>query len=71
MDKNTISSLSQKEAEIVARMSYEQKDIVTAKELDTYLPVGFQYRRKLVYSLKKKKILISIKKNVIIRHRNL
>ncbi|MGA2526221.1 MAG: type IV toxin-antitoxin system AbiEi family antitoxin [Smithellaceae bacterium] len=61
MDKNTISSLSQKEAEIVARMSYEQKDIVTAKELDTYLPAGFRYRRKLVYGLKKKKILISIK----------
>jgi predicted transcriptional regulator of viral defense system len=34
---------------------------VTAKELDTYLPAGFRYRRKLVYGLKKKKILISIK----------
>jgi len=66
VDKNTISSLTQKEAEIVARVSYEGKDIVTAKELDNYLPAGFQYRRKLVYSLKKKKILIPIKSGVYI-----
>lgn len=66
MDNNTISALSQKEAEITARMSYEQKDIVTAKELDNYLPVDFQYRRKLVYGLKKKKILIPIKNGVYI-----
>ncbi len=66
MNKNAISSLSQKEAEIIARMSYEQKDIVTAKELDNYLPIDFQYRRKLVYGLKKKTILIPIKNGVYI-----
>jgi predicted transcriptional regulator of viral defense system len=66
MDNNTISALSKKEAKIIARMSYEQKDIVTAKEMDNYLPVDFQYRRKLVYSLKKKKILIPIKNGVYI-----
>lgn len=66
MVKNTISSLTQKEAEIVARLSYEKKDIVTAKELDNYLPAEFQYRRKLVYSLKKKKILVPIKSGVYI-----
>ena len=32
MNKNTVSSLSQKEAELVARLSYEGKDIVTAKD---------------------------------------
>jgi len=66
MNKNTVSSLSQKEAELVARLSYEGKDIVTAKDLDAYLPTSFQYRRKLVYSLKKKKILIPIKGGVYI-----
>lgn len=66
MNKNTISALSQKEAEIVARLSYEEKDIITAKELDSYLPAGFQYRRKLVCSLKKKRILIPIKGGVYI-----
>jgi predicted transcriptional regulator of viral defense system len=66
MNRNTVSSLSQKEAELVARLSYEGKDIVTAKELDAYLPVSFQYRRKLVYSLKKKRILVPIKGGVYI-----
>ena len=66
MNGNTISALSQKEAEIVARLSYEGKDIITAKELDSYLPANFQYRRKLVCSLKKKRILIPIKGGVYI-----
>jgi predicted transcriptional regulator of viral defense system len=66
MNKNTISALTQKEAEIVARLSYEGKDIVTSKELDAYLSADFQYRRKLVYTLKKKGILIPIKSGVYI-----
>jgi len=66
MNKNTISALGQKEAEIVGRLSYEEKDIVTAKELDSYLPVDFKYRNKLVYNLKKKRILIPIKNGVYI-----
>jgi len=66
MNKTTISALSQKEAEIVARLSYEEKDIVTAREMDSYLPSDYQYRRKLVYSLKKKRILIPIKNGVYI-----
>ncbi len=66
MNKNTISALGQKEAGIVGRLSYDEKDIVTAKELDYYLPVDFKYRSKLVYNLKKKKILIPIKNGVYI-----
>ena len=66
MKDNTINSLTQIEAEIIARLSYEEKDIVTAKELDSYLPSDFQYRRKLVYSLKKKRVLIPIKNGVYI-----
>ena len=66
VNNNTISSLTRKEAELVARISYERKDIVTAGELDDYLPRGFAYRRKLVNSLKKKKILIPIKNGVYI-----
>ena len=66
MNNNTISALGQKEAEIVGRLSYEEKDIVTAKELDSYLPVDFKYRNKLVYNLKKKRILIPIKNGVYI-----
>ena len=66
INNNTISSLTRKEAELVARMSYEQKDIVTTKELDNYLPADYSYTRKLVYSLRKKKILIPIKSGVYI-----
>ncbi len=66
MDKNTMSSLSKTEVEIVARLTYEKKDIVTAKELDVYLPSDFSYRNQLVYSLKKKRILIPIKSGVYI-----
>jgi predicted transcriptional regulator of viral defense system len=63
---NTISSLSQKEAEIVARLSYEKKEIVTAETLDRYLPTNFQYRKQLVYRLTKKNILLPIKRGVYI-----
>ena len=66
MNKNTISALTQIEVEIVARLSYEGKDMVTAKELDTYLPDDFRYRRKLVYSLKKKRLLIPITRGAYI-----
>ena len=66
MKKNTISALNQKEAEIVARLSYEEKDIVTAQELDSFLPGDFPYRKQLVYNLKKKGILTPIKRGVYI-----
>lgn len=66
MNKNTMSSLSKTEVEIVARLSYEEKEIVTAQELDSYLPSGFPYRNQLVYSLKKKRVFIPIKSGVYI-----
>ena len=66
MNKNTISALSRKEAEIVARLSYEEADIVTAQKLDSCLPEGFPYRKQLVYNLKKKGILTPVKRGVYI-----
>ncbi len=66
MNNNTISALGQKEVEVISRLSYEEKDIVTAKELDLYLPDGFKYRNKLVYNLKRKNILIPVKNGVYI-----
>ena len=53
MNKNTMASLSKTEVEILARLTYEEKDIVTAKELDSYLPSNLPYINQLVYSLKK------------------
>ena len=66
MTINTLSSLSKTEVELIARLSYEEKDIVTAREIDAYLPPSFPYRNQLVYSLKKKKVLIPIKNGVYI-----
>ncbi len=65
-NKKTFSSLSRTEAEVIARLVYENKEIVTAKEIDTFLPTGFSYRRQLVFRLKKKNILIPIKSGVYI-----
>ncbi|MBF0253372.1 MAG: hypothetical protein HQL29_06100, partial [Candidatus Omnitrophica bacterium] len=65
-DKKTFSSLSQKETELIARLVYEKKEIVTAKELDSFLPKDFSYRRQLVYRLKTKNILIPIKSGTYI-----
>jgi predicted transcriptional regulator of viral defense system len=66
MYNNTISALGKKEAELVARLAYEKKDMITAKELDEFLPPDFKYRKQLVYALKKKKILIPVKRGVYI-----
>lgn len=66
MDNNTIEALGKKEVELIARLTYEKKDIVTVEELDAFLPPDFKYRKQLVYTLKKKKILIPIKRGVYI-----
>lgn len=66
MNKNTIKGLGQKEAEIIARLSYEKKKIVRAEELDRYLPGNFKYRKQFVYNLKQKGILTPIKRGVYI-----
>ncbi len=65
-NNSAIASLSGTEAELVARLTYEGKDIVTAKELDTFLPQNFPYRNQLVYSLKNKRIFIPLKRGVYI-----
>lgn len=65
MNKNTIQGLGQKEAELVARLSYDKKKIVRAEELYRLLP-GVQYKKQFIYNLKQKGILTSIKKGVYV-----
>ena len=65
-NKNTISGFGPKEAEFVARLSYEKKTIVTAEEIDRLLPAGFKYRNQFVYTLKQKRVLTPIKGGVYI-----
>ena len=64
--KNTFSGLGPKEAEFVARLTYEKKSIVSAADIDGFLPPGFKYRNQLVYTLKQKKILTPIKRGFYI-----
>jgi len=61
-NNNTFSGLGPKEAELVARLSYEKKTIVSAKDIDGFLPADFKYRNQFVYNLKQKKILNPIKR---------
>lgn len=63
MDKdNTFKGLGPKEAEFVARLTYEKKTIVSVKDIDAFLPSDYKYRNQFLYSLKKKKILTPIKR---------
>ena len=65
MNKNTIQGLGQKEAELVARLTYDKKKIVRAEELYRLLS-GVKYRKQFVYNLKQKGILTPIKKGVYV-----
>lgn len=60
--KTTFSGLGPKEAQFVARLTYEKKTIVSAADMTGFLPPGFKYRNQLVYTLKQKKILTPIKR---------
>ncbi len=67
MDKNyTFKGLGPKETELVARLSYEKKTIISIEEIDSFLPSEYKYRNQLVYNLKQKKILTSIKRGFYI-----
>ncbi len=66
MTKYTIPGLSKTEAEIVARLTYDKKKIVSIKELNDLLPADYPYTRKMVYKLKKKKLLLPVKRGVYI-----
>jgi len=64
--RNTISGFGPKEAEFVARLSYEKKTVVSAEEIDGFLPADFKYRKQFVYTLKRKRILTPIKRGVYV-----
>jgi len=64
MNKNTIKGLQQREVELAARLTYEKKKIVSAREIDSFLPANFKYRKQLVYGLKQKGVLTAIKRGI-------
>lgn len=62
----TYKGLGSKEMELVARLSYERKRIFSSEEIDNFLPQDFKYRNQMVYALKQKHILTSIKRGFYI-----
>ncbi|MBU1044563.1 MAG: hypothetical protein KJ915_09250 [Candidatus Omnitrophica bacterium] len=66
MNKDTISRLGPIEAQIIARLTYEAKTIVSAEELDTLFKLSAVDRAKVVSRLKKKNRLVPIKRGLYI-----
>lgn len=66
MNENTIRRLGPIEAQIIARLTYEAKTIVSAEELDTLFKLSAVDRAKVVSRLKKKNRLIPIKRGLYI-----
>jgi len=64
--KNTYNILGPIETNIVARLTYEKKAIVTAKEMDQMFTLSPEDRKQIVFRLKKKKILSPIKPSVYV-----
>ena len=62
--KNTSRVLGPIETNIVARLTYEKKTIVTAEDIDRLFNLSPEDRKQVVFRLKKKKILSPIKRGV-------
>ncbi len=62
--KNTPKTLGPIETNIVARLTYEKKTIVTAENFDRLFNLSPNDRKQVVFRLKKKKILSPIKRGV-------
>lgn len=61
---NAKSYLSPREMEVVGRLSYEKADIVTLEQFDKYFKFPKNIRQKVLFRLKKKGILTTVKKGV-------
>lgn len=62
----TLRTLGPIETNMVARLTYEKKTIVTVKDLDILFNLSPENRKQVVFRLKKKKILIPIKRGIYI-----
>jgi len=64
--KNTSKTLGPIETNIVARLTYEKKTIVTTEDLDQLFKLSPEDRKQVVFRLKKKKILTPIKRGAYV-----
>ena len=63
---NTSKTLGPIETNIVARLTYEKRTVVTAEDLDLLFNLSPENRRQVVFRLKRKKILTPIKRGVYV-----
>lgn len=61
---NTVKYLSPREMKVIARLSYEKATVITQEQFDRYFKFPRQAREKVLFRLKKKGILNSVKKGV-------
>ena len=66
MDNKKRTRLGKKEIEVISRLSYEKKRIVTKEDLDVFFKFNDTERNKIVYRLKKKGIFSTIKRGVYV-----
>ena len=66
MDIQKRKRLGEKEIEVISRLSYEKKRIVTKEDLDEYFKFDDIERNKVVSQLKRKGIFSTIKRGVYV-----
>ena len=66
MNNKSRERLGKKEIDVISRLSYEKKRIVTKEDLDTFFKFSDNERNKIVYRLKQKGIFSSIKRGVYV-----
>ncbi len=66
MNNNTTRNFGPIETKIIARLSYEDITVITAKELDELFGLSPVDRAKIVFRLKRKNILAPIKRGVYV-----
>ena len=66
MDKNTSKIFGNNEINIIARLSYEKKVIVSNRELEQMFNMSESARKKIVFRLKNKDVLTPVKRGIYI-----
>jgi len=66
MNNKSRERLGKKEIDVISRLSYEKKRIVTKEDLDTFFKFSNNERNKIVYRLKQKGIFSTIKRGVYV-----
>ncbi|MCK5492286.1 MAG: hypothetical protein KAJ14_04150 [Candidatus Omnitrophica bacterium] len=66
MNNKNRERLGKKEIDVISRLSYEKKRVVTREDLDTFFKFSNNERNKIAYRLKQKGIFSTIKRGVYV-----